>query len=48
MDLGHTVAVTDVPDETVNGSGYVRAIRHRFGDEAGFLTEIRISLEPES
>src|SRR5215218_9339575 len=46
VDLGHTVAVADVPDETVNGSGYVRAIRHRFGDEAGFLTEMRISLEP--
>jgi hypothetical protein len=24
----------------------VRAIRHRFGDESGFLTEMRISLEP--
>jgi hypothetical protein len=48
VDLGHTVAVTDVPDEMVNGSGYVRAISHRFGDEAGFLSEIRISLEPES
>jgi len=46
VDLGHTVAVADVPDETVNGSGYVRAIRHRFSDEAGFVTEMRISLEP--
>jgi hypothetical protein len=46
VDLGHTVAVADVPDETVNGSGYVRAISHRFGDEAGFVTEMRISLEP--
>ena len=48
VDLGHTVAVADVPDATVNGSGYVRAIRHRFGEAAGFLTEMRISLEPES
>jgi hypothetical protein len=47
VDLGHTVAVADVPDETVNGGGYVRAIRHRFGDEAGFVTEMRVSLEPE-
>jgi phage protein D len=46
VDLGHTVAVADVPDETVNGSGYVRAIRHRFDDESGFVTEMRISLEP--
>ena len=48
VDLGDTIAVADVPDETVNGSGYVRAIRHRFGDDAGFLTEMRVSLEPES
>src|SRR5215213_9074304 len=48
VDLGHTISVADVPDETVNGSGYVRAIRHRFGDDAGFLTEMRVSLEPES
>ena len=48
VDLGHTIEVADVPDETVNGSGYVRAIRHRFGDEMGFVTEMRISLEPES
>lgn len=48
VDLGDTIAVTDVPDETVNGSGYVRALRHRFGDEAGFVTEMRISVEPEA
>ena len=48
VDIGHTISVADVPDETVNGSGYVRAIRHRFGDEAGFVTEVRISVEPES
>ncbi|HJQ29783.1 MAG TPA: hypothetical protein VJ827_10600, partial [Rubrobacter sp.] len=33
VDLGDTIAVDGVPEETVNGSGYVRAIRHRFGDE---------------
>lgn len=48
VDLGNTIAVADVPDETVNGSGYVRAIRHRFDNEAGYLTEMRISVEPES
>jgi phage protein D len=48
VDLGRTIAVADVPDDTVNGSGYVRAIRHRFGDEAGFVTEMRISVEPET
>lgn len=48
VDLGHTIAVADVPDETVNGDGYIRALRHRFGDETGFVTEMRISVEPES
>jgi hypothetical protein len=47
VDLGGTVTTDGVPDEAVNGSGYVRAIRHRFGDETGFVTEMRISLEPE-
>ena len=48
VDLGNTITIADVPDETVNGSGYVRALRHRFSDEAGFVTEMRISVEPES
>jgi phage protein D len=48
VDLGDTIAVADVPDETVNGSGYVRALRHRFGEAAGFVTEMRVSVEPES
>src|SRR5215204_4688434 len=48
VDIGDTIAVAGVPDETVNGSGYVRALRHRFGEAAGFLTEMRISVEPES
>jgi phage protein D len=48
VDLGATIAAAGVPDETVNGSGYVRALRHRFGEAAGFLTEIRVSVEPES
>ena len=48
VDLGHTITVAGVPEETINGSGYVRAIRHRFGDEAGFVTEMRISVETES
>lgn len=45
VDLGDTVVTQDVPDESVNGSGYVRAIRHRFGEGTGFLTDMRISLE---
>lgn len=45
VELGDTVSVSDAPDELVNGSGYVRAVRHRFGFDAGFLTDLRVVLE---
>lgn len=48
IDLGDAVTTADVPDEAINGSGYVRAIKHRFGERSGFLTDVRISLEPGS
>jgi hypothetical protein len=48
VDLGDNATVAGVPEETISGGGYVRAIRHHFGDEAGFVTEMRISVEPES
>jgi phage protein D len=47
VDLGDDLNLSDVPDATFNGQGYVRAIRHRFNDRAGFVTEFRISLSPE-
>jgi len=46
VDLGASVATEAVPDEEINGSGYVRAIRHRLTYNDGFLTDMRISLEP--
>jgi hypothetical protein len=46
VDLGDSVTTGDVPDEEVNGSGYVRAMRHRFEEREGFVTDMRISLEP--
>jgi hypothetical protein len=48
VDLGASVATEAVPDEEINGSGYVRAIRHRLTENHGFLTDMRISLEPEA
>ena len=48
MDLGTTVTAADVPDALANGSGYVRAIRHRFGSTAGFVTDLRVSVEAGS
>jgi len=44
IDLGDNITLNDAPDELINGTGYIRAIRHRFGDESGFVTDIRVSL----
>ncbi|MBI1925835.1 hypothetical protein HYR99_16495 [Candidatus Poribacteria bacterium] len=44
VDLGDSITATDLPDERINGSGYVRAIRHRFGEGIGFVTDFRISV----
>lgn len=40
IDLGDSVSVTGVPEESANGRGYVKAIRHRFGAGLGFLTDL--------
>ncbi len=45
LELGTTVTAADVPDALANGSGYVRAIRHRFGPATGFVTDLRVSVE---
>ena len=48
IELGDNIRLTDTPDALLNGAGYVRAIRHRFSDETGFLTDMRISLGADS
>jgi phage protein D len=45
LELGDNISVSDVPETLVNGSGYVQALRHRFGESHGFLTDLRIVLE---
>jgi hypothetical protein len=45
LDLGNSITASDVPDGLINGSGYVRAIRHRFGADIGFVTDVRVSLD---
>lgn len=42
LDLGDDLAVAGAPDEQIDGSGYVRALRHRLDGEVGFVTEARI------
>ena len=44
IDLGDDIALSEVPDALIDGTGYIRAIRHRFDDVTGFLTDIRVSL----
>ena len=44
IDLGDDIALSDVPDALIDGTGYIRAIRHRFDDVSGFVTDIRISV----
>jgi hypothetical protein len=46
IELGDHVQVSDLPDSSSALSGYVRSVRHRFGEDAGFVTDLRIALEP--
>ncbi len=48
VDLGATVAAAGAPDALAGGSGYVRALRHRFGAATGFVTDLRVSLGVET
>jgi hypothetical protein len=45
LELGDPLAISNVPDPQVNGTGYVRAIRHRFGEATGFVTEVSVCLD---
>jgi phage protein D len=45
LELGDTLAVSAAPDGLLNGSYYIRAIRHRFSRREGFLTDLRLSPE---
>ena len=44
VDLGDSITASGLSDELINGKGYVRAIRHRFGEEIGFVTDFRIAV----
>lgn len=42
IDLGDSLQTSDSPDALINGSGYVRSLRHRFGVETGFTTDLTL------
>ena len=44
IDLGKSVSIGAVPDDLVNGSGYVRAIYHHFDVEHGFVSDLRVAV----
>lgn len=44
IELGDTLSTSDVPDGLLNGSGYVRSIRHRFSPTIGFVSDLTIAL----
>jgi hypothetical protein len=43
-ELGDMLDLGAAPDGLINGSGYIRAIHHRFDGEWGFVTDLRVSL----
>lgn len=48
VELGDPVTLADAPDGLVSGGGYVRAVRHRFGERTGFVTDLRVAAEEGS
>src|SRR5260370_29652525 len=48
VDLGSTVSAADVPDALATCSGYVRAVRHRFGSTTGVVTDLRVNGEADA
>lgn len=45
LELGDSLQTSDGPDGLLDGSGHVRAIAHRFGAEAGFVSRITVCVE---
>jgi phage protein D len=48
VELGDTISVGGVPGDADSLSGYVRAIRHAFDARRGFVSRLRVALEPAS
>ena len=45
LDLGDNAQTSGASDDQINASGYIRALRHRFGAETGFVTDIRVCVK---
>ena len=44
LELGDPVRLSAAADDTLNGSGYVRALTHRCSSAAGFVTDVGVEL----
>lgn len=46
LELGDPLSASGAPESGLNASGTVTALRHRFGERDGFVTEMTIATEP--
>lgn len=46
LELGDSLGASGAPESGLNVQGVVTALRHRFGERDGFVTDVTISLEP--
>jgi len=47
LELGDAMSASDAPEAGLNASGTVTALRHRFGERDGFVTELTLATEPQ-
>jgi hypothetical protein len=45
LELGDSTGASGAPEAGLNASGYIKALRHRFGPRDGFVTDIVVSAE---
>ena len=46
LELGDSLGASGAPESGLNASGTVTALRHRFGERDGFVTDLTIASEP--
>lgn len=42
LDLGYSLSIAGAPDDLLNGSWYIQAIKHDFSRRTGFRTDVRL------
>ena len=45
VELGDSATVGDISDQAGNAQGYIRAMRHRYAADAGYLTDLHFVVE---